>query len=98
MYGQNLMNVNKNKLINKMKWIDFKKEFEIPFSNKLFQFELVTTETTSVKYILPGLGFTSRKKICFAVLLFIWNRRILFRFINDTSRADRKFSWKRRIK
>jgi len=87
-----------DKLRKKIQWIDLHKEFNVPFTNKLFQFEIVKSDSNAVKHITPGLGYTRRKNVCFAIVLFVWNKRILFRLIKDPSKADKYFRWRKQIK
>ena len=88
----------KNPLRNKMQWTDFRKEWHIPFTKSLFQFEIIKSAPNSIKHITPSVGFTRRKKICLAFLFFVWDRRILCRFVWDVVKADKSFGWNKRIK
>ena len=71
---------------------------EKDFGRYKFQFEFKTAPDASVKYFIPGAAFTRRKNICFAIVVFLWHKRMLFRLVIDTTKAAPCFNFNKRVR
>ena len=68
---------------------DYFKEFRIRKTK--IHLEYRKSAEAGMKYLFPGIAYTRRPKICFAVVVYVWNRRMLFRLVFDSKRAAPRF-------